>query len=55
MDYGRDVLVAVALEENSSRLKMSMALALATQLLAQHCIEMAKIAEADHECVTSVF
>ncbi|KAL5551445.1 hypothetical protein UlMin_001621 [Ulmus minor] len=47
-------LAAVASEENSSRLKMSMALASATQLLAQHCIEMAEIAGADHERVTSV-
>ena len=33
---------------------MSMALASATQLLAQHCIEMAEIAGADHEDVTYV-
>ena len=54
MDYGRATLGAVASEANSSILKMSMALASSTQLLAQHCIEMAEIAEANHKCVTSI-
>ncbi|KAL5579423.1 hypothetical protein UlMin_011865 [Ulmus minor] len=54
MDYGRAALATLDSEENSSRLKMSMALASATQLLAKHCIEMAEIAGADHERVTSI-
>ncbi|KAL5563422.1 hypothetical protein UlMin_033169 [Ulmus minor] len=47
-------IATVASEENSSRLKMGMALASATPLLAQHCIEIAEIAGANHECVTYV-
>lgn len=49
-------LAAVAAAENSggSGTKMSMALASATQLLASHCIELAEIAGADHDCVASV-
>lgn len=49
-------LAAVAAAENSngSGKKMSMALASATELLASHCIELAELAGAEHDCVASV-
>lgn len=49
-------LAAVAAAENSSDSgkKMSMALASATELLASHCIELAELAGASHDCVASV-
>ncbi|XP_040988017.1 VAN3-binding protein [Juglans microcarpa x Juglans regia] len=49
-------LAAVAAAENSSDSgkKMSMALASATELLASHCIELAELAGAGHDCVASV-
>ncbi|XP_062145801.1 VAN3-binding protein-like isoform X2 [Alnus glutinosa] len=49
-------LAAVTAAENSngSGTKMNMAMASATQLLASHCIELAEVAGADHDCVASV-
>lgn len=48
-------LAAVTAAENSngSGSKTTMALALATELLASHCIEMAELAGADHDRVAS--
>jgi hypothetical protein len=49
-------LAAVTAAENSngSGTKMNLAMASATQLLASHCIELAEVAGADHDCVAPV-